>query len=309
MSQVVPAPWHPPKHGLFSTRHMKGHLLHNDRDEAEFILPHGGLYFAYICRRITVPFQRIREAYALGIRKRVIAPRYGRWTLNEGLGRWILELTNPPSLVGGVPYREAVWAMRAHDDCGDADFETYYSPQGVIGWKTARQRRKCHRCGDSFELGPEEEDHLCSYCREKSCFVKFQDLLPGGEFGESVEAAKRSDRKSWGDIRWVREFAAKGSHSSSEFDALCERYGNICLCCRRSKLLVKDHVVPLAQGGTNWIENIQPLCRSCNSLKGKASTDYRKGFALDKGQELVPPFPRKPVCERALKLRPTQRSH
>ena len=33
-------------------------------------------------------------------------------------------------------------------------------------------------------------------------------------------------------------------------------------------VIAADHIIPLAKNGTNYIENIQPLCYSCNSKKG-----------------------------------------
>lgn len=69
---------------------------------------------------------------------------------------------------------------------------------------------------------------------------------------------------------------AEGRFSSKEWEALVEACGGICLCCKRSdKPLTADHIVPLFQGGSNYIENIQPLCRSCNSSKGARHIDYR----------------------------------
>jgi hypothetical protein len=56
---------------------------------------------------------------------------------------------------------------------------------------------------------------------------------------------------------------------------LIQRYGGACLCCGADKDLVSDHVVPSALGGSDTLENLQLLCRRCNTRKGRASIDYR----------------------------------
>lgn len=64
---------------------------------------------------------------------------------------------------------------------------------------------------------------------------------------------------------------ADGSYTTKEWQELKEKSGNKCVFCHRAEAdvtLSADHIVPLTKGGTNFIENIQPLCRSCNSKKG-----------------------------------------
>ena len=68
---------------------------------------------------------------------------------------------------------------------------------------------------------------------------------------------------------------ALGHFTAQEWKALKEKYGNICLKCRKKKKLTVDHIVPLSKGGSNYISNVQPLCKSCNSKKYTEIIDYR----------------------------------
>jgi Zn ribbon nucleic-acid-binding protein len=58
--------------------------------------------------------------------------------------------------------------------------------------------------------------------------------------------------------------------------AMCDWFGNVCLCCGSNAALTVDHVIPVEHDGPNLIENLQPLCLHCNTSKGAYhSTDYR----------------------------------
>ena len=71
-------------------------------------------------------------------------------------------------------------------------------------------------------------------------------------------------------IRKAREKGAIGSYSLEEWKGLKKKYNYTCPCCGRKEPeieLVADHMVSLKKGGENTIDNIQPLCRACNSRK------------------------------------------
>jgi hypothetical protein len=72
----------------------------------------------------------------------------------------------------------------------------------------------------------------------------------------------------------MRAARARGNHLTAEWVALVDALGGRCLACGADEV-TKDHVVPVSCGGGNGIDNLQPLCRPCNSTKGTESTDYR----------------------------------
>lgn len=81
--------------------------------------------------------------------------------------------------------------------------------------------------------------------------------------------------------RRTRKTQAGGSFTAAEWESLVNHYGNKCLRCGRDDVkLTADHVIPVARGGSSNIDNIQPLCGSCNSSKGDKTIDYRPGSGL-----------------------------
>lgn len=99
---------------------------------------------------------------------------------------------------------------------------------------------------------------------------------------EAVERAARWKRthpekaKANEHRREARKRNNGGCFTAEEWKILCEKYNNACLCCGRDDVkLTADHVVPVSKGGLSSIDNIQPLCASCNSKKHDKIIDFR----------------------------------
>jgi 5-methylcytosine-specific restriction endonuclease McrA len=76
--------------------------------------------------------------------------------------------------------------------------------------------------------------------------------------------------------RETRLTGAGGSYTAEEWNSLLDKYGHRCLRCGKTGIkLTVDHVIPVLLGGTSNIDNLQPLCLSCNSHKHTRIVDYR----------------------------------
>lgn len=69
----------------------------------------------------------------------------------------------------------------------------------------------------------------------------------------------------------LREFKYTGAtHTLGEWELLKAQYNYTCPDCGKREpavSLTRDHVIPISRGGSDRIENIQPLCQPCNSKK------------------------------------------
>lgn len=76
--------------------------------------------------------------------------------------------------------------------------------------------------------------------------------------------------------RRARLAVAEGSHTEAEWQALLASYGGCCAYCG-DPATQKDHVHPVAKGGSDDIGNIAPACAPCNMSKGASTLDEWKG--------------------------------
>jgi len=87
-----------------------------------------------------------------------------------------------------------------------------------------------------------------------------------------------TDKKRFTNRRYkARKRNAKGSHTFEEWLILKLKYKNMCLCCKKQEpeiKLTEDHIMPLSMEGTDYIDNVQPLCVSCNVRKHSKHISY-----------------------------------
>lgn len=73
----------------------------------------------------------------------------------------------------------------------------------------------------------------------------------------------------------LREARARGTHTADEWTAVLREVAGECVRCGRTDMnLEKDHVQPLYQGGSDAIENLQPICAPCNAAKGPEDLNW-----------------------------------
>lgn len=137
-------------------------------------------------------------------------------------------------------------------------------PEKVIARKQADywkdpERWRAHR-RKKYQEDPESNRRAAREWRVGNLeYAKIQDAARVKANPEYFRAAANRYR--------ARKAKAEGDFTPEQFRDLCAEYGNRCASCRESKSLHADHVVPLCKGGSNFISNIQPLCKSCNSKK------------------------------------------
>lgn len=79
---------------------------------------------------------------------------------------------------------------------------------------------------------------------------------------------KNRDKKYvWNHNYFARKRNAEGNFTIEEWNKVLEKHNYRCANCHTTENLTRDHIRPLSKGGTNFISNIQPLCRSCNAKK------------------------------------------
>ena len=181
-----------------------------------------------------------------------------------------------PKKSGGFTYSSLCNA------CQYAKRKEYYSQAQKERIKKKRETIPGGRTLRRGPRGPRMKEKTCRLCGETKSASEFKHgrvcavCMPGYQAAAHQRHKEYYRRKHKARQRGLREIP--GAHTAQEWEALKAKYNNTCLCCGKVEpeiALTRDHVLPITKGGTDNIDNIQPLCWSCNSSKNDKHVDYR----------------------------------
>ncbi len=141
----------------------------------------------------------------------------------------------------------------------------------VTEWRKANPERAQAKVTEWHKANPEKRrEHRAAWRKAHAEEIK----------ASKAEWHKRDPNRGrmYQQTRRAKKAANGGSFTTSEWQSLKQHYEFRCLCCSQKEPYIEltiDHVVPVTQGGSNDISNIQPLCLICNLSKGTKTVDYR----------------------------------
>lgn len=173
------------------------------------------------------------------------------------------------------------------------------------GGRKPGSRNKEHRIAVCHPDRPYHANGLCKPCCDRArpkrdqrvYLAAYRDDPNHPERRDKANAASRAFAKRHPDRmaatlrkRRARKLGQTVHYTPQEWQALKRQLDYKCVGCGKTetelqtldRILVGDHIVPLAKGGLDSIENIQPLCHSqklgsrdgCNNKKAAKIYDF-----------------------------------
>lgn len=144
--------------------------------------------------------------------------------------------------------------------------------------------KECSRCRkqkplSEFSMDRSKQDGLMIYCKECNRAANKKSYEKHRKKRLEKMRRRRAENPLIRRVDKINGRARKrglpGRISVKDYVSILEEYGQRCLKCGSENNIVLDHIVPLGEGGSNTVDNLQPLCYQCNHEKGVEIVDYR----------------------------------
>ena len=110
-----------------------------------------------------------------------------------------------------------------------------------------------------YKNGGKEKDKLWR-AKNKDKVKKYRSKYKKSAIGLFKACEYQHKRREWGKT-------GRGL-TLDEWQDIIKKYNFRCAICKKKTKLEQDHIIPLSKHGKHDKDNIQPLCRRCNALKG-----------------------------------------
>lgn len=139
---------------------------------------------------------------------------------------------------------------------------------GITSVKPYKRNPVCP-CGE-----PSVIKSMCNTCYVRQLTDKNKERYAALRRAQ-FEAAPEKVRAKRCSNKHTRRARLNGRYTVAQWEALLELFNHTCPCCGEAgEKLTVDHIVPISKGGSNTIDNIQPLCLTCNIKKGAKVVSY-----------------------------------
>jgi hypothetical protein len=138
-----------------------------------------------------------------------------------------------------------------------------HGPTPIVVREKLRIASLAARCGSWMKKG-EQSPGLVKYWSEHKRIGIESHFYKDGRMSNRAYVSWLSNSTN------RRKRQAIGTHTYEEWLSLKLRFSNQCPACLKFEpeiVLTEDHIVPLSRGGSDYISNIQPLCKKCNCRK------------------------------------------
>lgn len=146
--------------------------------------------------------------------------------------------------------------------------------KGKVPYKMTEKTKKAMslaRLGNKNPAYKDGRSYDKDYSKKKALDYRHRHLEHSREKTREYQRNNLAKFAEYARKRRLLKLKCGGFHTIEEWEMLKVQYNFTCPCCGLKEPEIKltvDHIISLSKGGSDNIENIQPLCGPCNAAKG-----------------------------------------